>query len=330
MIDLRPTASPLAQALSPVLASLPAPPGTVLALDPAALADAVDRDAPTRVAYLSSLDRDWQDVLPHAHAVLLAHPALLEGAVALGAPRARVRVAAVIALGAPRDRALARSELALPPDAPIVVVPTSVIGDDPSAFLLQLAVARPEIRFLFDVGRDAAAARALRAHVSFPAYLFAEGPTAELAWAAADRALVRIDRPELARALAAGAAPILAAPRAIELSAARALAREHLATIAASDVTLAIAIDEACRPAEIEAARAALAGLEVGTGAARLGEALRTALEELRRARPDDLPIGLEPIGPRPGDAPPDAKRLTSDEEIESELAALRERIRSG
>jgi hypothetical protein len=305
----------------------------VVALDAASLARAAELRVPTRVAWVGWLDAEWEDVIARADLVVVAHPALADAMIAIGAARSRVRVGPMLAPAGSLDRAAARAALALDPDAPVVIVPGEVIGDDLTGMLLQLALARDGIRFLFDVGRDATLADSLRRRAAFPALMFAEGPIAEQAWAAADRALARVDGPELLRALAHDVAPILAPPRAVDAIVARALARDGLATVAASDATLAVAIDEACAPAHLATARAALASLDARSGAERLASMVRAALEERSGARtPEGLPRGLEPIGPAPDGAArlPDAPRPSKDDAIERELQALRERIARG
>lgn len=303
----------------------------VIALDAHSLARAIELRVPMRVAWVAWLDPDWEDVIARADLVVVAHHALADAMIAIGAPRARVRVGPMVAPhGSALDRVAARAALGIDPDVPVVIVPSEVIGDDLTGMLLQLALARDGIRFLFDVGRDAQMADSLRRRAAFAAHMFADGPVAERAWTAADRALARVDGAELLRALAHDVAPILAPPRAALAMVARSLAREGLATVAASEATLAVAIDEACTRGAIDAARAALAALDPATGAQRLAALVRAAIDERSGARlPDGLPRGLEPIGPPPGgsslpEAPPPGG---TDDAIERELQALRERL---
>lgn len=312
--------------------------GAALALDPAALERAIDAGVPFRAAWIGWLDPRWEDVLGRADRVLVAHPALLEGAIAMGAARSRTIASGPVAPpGACADRAAAREALGLSGEAPLVIVPAAVIGDDLTGMLLQLALARDGIRFLFDVGRDARAADALRRRVTFAAHMFAEGDAAADAWAAADAVLARLDGPELGCALAFRCAPILAPPRAGDRSIARALADAHVATVAATESTLAVAIDEACRDATLAASRAALAALDPEHGAERVASELRRGIDEHARGRtPEGLPRGLEAIGPS---ATASAERAAAgapggggsprsrDEEIERELAELRARL---
>lgn len=302
----------------------------VIALDPPSLARAIEARAPLRVAWVGWLDPEWEDVVARADLVVVAHRALADAVIAIGAPRSRVRVGGVIAPSADvEDRAAARAALGIDAEVPVVIVPTAVIGDDLTGMLLQLALARDGIRFLFDVGRDVEVTESLRRAAPFAAHMFGDGPIAERAWAAADRSLARVDGPELLRSLAHEVAPILAPPRARGALVARSLARDGLATIAASEVTLAVAIDEACTRASIEASRASLRALDVRGGALRLATMVRTAIDERSATRlPEGLPRGLEPIGPQGTERPTPAPEATGrDDAIERELQALRERL---
>ncbi|UJR79580.1 hypothetical protein [Sandaracinus amylolyticus] len=302
-----------------------------IALDPESLARAHEANVALRLAWIGWLDPRWEDVIASAHHVLVAHPSLVDPVIALGAPRARVEVASWIAPRGERDRAAARAALGIDADVPFVIVPTQVIGDDLTALLLQLALVREGVRIAFDVAEDVEAARALRRRVAFPAHMFAEGPTASLAWTAADRVVARLDGPELARAFAHGAAPILAPPRPADLFTARALAGEGLATTVVNDATLAVAIDDACSRASIDRSRAALAALAIDRGAERVAAIVqRIVRDPAARRAIAGLPDGLEAIGPERREAPSAAapKPPSRDEQIENELEALRARIR--
>lgn len=304
---------------------------SVLALDPESLARASEARVPVCIAWVGWLEPGWEDAITGAHHVLVAHAALVDAVIAMGAPRARVEVSSWAApRGLPSSRAAAREALGVDADAPLVIVPMPVVGDDLLALLLQLALVREGVRIAFDVGEDADAARALRSRVSFPAHMFAEGPTAALAWTAADRALARLEGPELARALAHGVAPVLAPPRPADLFAARALVDSGLATLVASDVTLAVAIDEACSAASIARSRAAIDALELASGAVRIAQAAERVLRAPGARRlAAGLPEGLEAIGPEPGSSPPPAPPAGPKEDpIEKELEALRARLR--
>ncbi|AKF07813.1 hypothetical protein [Sandaracinus amylolyticus] len=301
-----------------------------IALDPESLARAHEANVPLRLAWIGWLDPRWEDAIASAHHVLVAHASLVDPVIALGAPRARVEVASWIAPRGERDRDAARTALGIDADAPLVIVPTQVIGDDLTALLLQLALVREGVRVAFDVGEDVEAARALRRRVSFPAHMFADGETAPLAWTAADRVLARLDGPELARAFAHGAAPILAPPRPADLFTARALASEGLATTVVNDATLAVAIDDACSRASIDRARAALAALEIDRAAERVAASVqRIVRDPASRRAIAGLPEGLEAIGPERREAASTSPKAPSrDEQIERELEALRARIR--
>jgi hypothetical protein len=299
-----------------------------VALDPEALARAVSIGTPTRIAWVGSTDPDWEGALGGAHSVIAAHPALVPACVAMGAPRSRVHVGAFVAAGPRPGRAAARAALGIGDADAVVVVPTSVVAEDLGALLVQLALAREGPRFLFDVGKDAAAARALRRRATISAHMFAEGETEVQAWAAADRALVRLDGIELAVAIGRGVAPILAPPRGVDHAVARALAAAGIAEVASSDVTLSIAIDQACARESLDRAKGAIGALDLPAGAAKLAAAIRAAIEAARTQADDGLPRGLEKIGPgedaavpaRPSPGP-------GNDDIDAELEALRARI---
>jgi hypothetical protein len=302
----------------------------VVAIDPAALAASLASTARTRIAYLAWLDPAWEQCLARADHVLVAHPSMLEGAVSLGAARATIRAGAFVAPpSSTPPRAALRAELSLAAAVPLVIVPRSSLLDDPSGVLLQLSLARAPTHFLFDVGRDVALAEMLRQRALFEAHMFAEGTLAERAWGAADRALVSPGSPDLALALARHLPPIFGAPSAGTATFVRALAELGVASAAASEATLAIAIDHACARASIDRARAALATLDPRSGASRVAVAITRALTDTRAAAHHGLPHGLEPIGPPRSTSTPATRRDGGggEDEIERELAALRAKL---
>lgn len=287
-----------------------------------------------RVALFPRFDVDWDPI--DVDLVLVAHEALVDDAIARGASAARVSVCGPIAPEgwAPlADRATERAALGLAGDASIVVVRAAALDpDDLAPALVQLSLVRGGARWLFDVGADAALARALRQRVrgyGLDAHMFADGPDAPRLYGVADVVLGRLHGPEAVRALAVGASLVTVAPRRDQLRLAHVVERAGLAAIADASATLAVTLDAALRAPAIAAGRAAALALDVGASPARAATFVRQLVKgELGAAAPTGLPVGLERIGedapsaPRPAPAKDDL-----DTSVDEELAALREKL---
>jgi hypothetical protein len=311
----------------------------VIALDEASADRAREAGARCIVALATRFDFDWEDA-SELDLVLVMHASAIESAIEAGAPAGRVACSGPIAREGwtpAADRAALRLELGLRAGSPCVVVRGAAVADDPAAVLVQLALAKSEPTWLFDVGSDPDLSRTLRRRApayEIDAFLFSDADALR-AYQAADAVLGAIGGPEIMRALSVGAAPIALPPRSDAARIAHELETEGVLDAADSIATLAVTIDGAL--AALERTREKGARLDAASGARRAAELVRKLVRgELSgitsRA---GLPVGLERISSLDerapaADAPPSApekQRDDVDARVDDELAALRKKL---
>ena len=320
-----------------VYASAPLPPDALaaVALDSDSLEHACQQGAGHCVAVPLAFDARWDD-FGSADQVLLAHDRLVAVAVSRGARRSRVVVVGPIAPSGfepASDRAAVRAELGIEGSWPLVLVPgTLVAAEGPVPLLLQLGLIDEEAHYVFDVGRDAVVADALRdqapAH-DLRAHMVATGEAAGRAWQAADLVLGHPLGSEIALALAVGAPMVLLPGGRQGAAAGDALEASGVALEADALATLAVTLDQALGADALAGARQAVVDLHVEGSAERAARVMmREAMARDSRGPKRGLPKGLEALGEL-GDAPDAAPAPDSDLEarIDAELLELKSRL---
>ena len=334
----------------------------LLALGDADVAIVLDEESQARaraanvkriVVLLPGFDVRWDGDLD-VDLVLVLHEALTSRAVAQGAIRARVRAVGPIAdsaWAAVADREALKvtlaEELRSPgdegeptplPNLPWVIVCASALDlDDLAPALVQLSLVSRDAAWLFDVGADADAARALRRRVAghgLRAFMFADGDLSSRLYQAADVVLGRLEGPEVNRALGVGASLVTPRPSETQLALAHAVETAGLVSIADAAATLAVTLDAALTPASLKRAREMARSLDGGGGAERVLAAVRELNTDRRLSQaPAGLPLGLERLSD-PDDAiegfparPRERRSEDLDKQVDDELEALRERL---
>jgi hypothetical protein len=310
-------------------------------LDADSLAVAREAGVPFCVAVFPGFDLRFAGDLAAADRVVVAHESLVDEVVRRGALRGRIDVTGPVAPEgfAPCDDVAAlRQDVGLPVDRPLVLVPTAALEEwGQQALFVQLSLVSPEVGFLFDVGRDAAAAEELRELVplhGLTAWMFADGDVRESSrfWQAVDLVLARPRGYEVARALGVGVPLVLLPPGRSAAYAADALEATGAAEEADVIATLAVAVDAALEPETLGRARAASRALEASRAAARVAACVREAWAERSRATDREaargLPHGLEALT---GQERPESKARRDTDDIEAridrELAELKKRL---
>jgi len=287
-------------------------------------------------------DAGWAGDFSEADLVLVAHESLVGAVVRRGASREDVVVVGPVppvGYVPAKDRGALRAEVGVDHDGSLVLVPSAVLEEEGTeAILIQLALASPNVAFLFDVDSDPDVAEELRRVVpthGLTAWMFADERDSVRFWQIADVVIARARGHEVARALGVGAPLVLLPPGRSDATAARAIEAAGIGRDADVLATLAVTIDAAVEPDALRDGRDAIAALSVGASAERLSEAVRGAWKRRsttgRAAPPRGLPHGLEPLPASRERSPHRSSLPPADDDLEAridrELAELKKRL---